>query len=108
MQISQTLLASHRTLLQQLRKLQALVMHSTGKTAQTSTCIMVNGQTYYFNSPVFTTCAREESSFGVLIIGWVKLDMAGVDRRNCIGDINSLCSIFSSIYPNGVNSGLVP
>ncbi|XP_032902589.1 cyclic AMP-responsive element-binding protein 3-like protein 3 isoform X2 [Amblyraja radiata] len=29
------------TLLQQLRKLQALVMHSTGKTAQTSTCIMV-------------------------------------------------------------------
>ncbi|XP_078054886.1 cyclic AMP-responsive element-binding protein 3-like protein 3 [Mustelus asterias] len=29
------------TLLQQLRKLQMLVMHSTGKTAQTSTCIMV-------------------------------------------------------------------
>ncbi|XP_078279761.1 cyclic AMP-responsive element-binding protein 3-like protein 3 isoform X2 [Rhinoraja longicauda] len=29
------------TLLQQLRKLQALVMHSTGKSAQTSTCIMV-------------------------------------------------------------------
>ncbi|XP_067824761.1 cyclic AMP-responsive element-binding protein 3-like protein 3 [Heptranchias perlo] len=29
------------TLLQQLRKLQALVMHSTGKTAQMGTCIMV-------------------------------------------------------------------
>ncbi|XP_062888071.1 cyclic AMP-responsive element-binding protein 3-like protein 3 [Mobula hypostoma] len=29
------------TLLQQLRKLQALVMQSTGKTAQTSTCVMV-------------------------------------------------------------------
>ncbi|XP_072449875.1 cyclic AMP-responsive element-binding protein 3-like protein 3 isoform X2 [Chiloscyllium punctatum] len=29
------------TLLQQLRKLQTLVMHSTGRTAQTSTCIMV-------------------------------------------------------------------
>ncbi|XP_067871959.1 cyclic AMP-responsive element-binding protein 3-like protein 3 [Heterodontus francisci] len=29
------------TLLQQLRKLQTLVMHSTGRTAQTGTCIMV-------------------------------------------------------------------
>ncbi|XP_038634043.1 cyclic AMP-responsive element-binding protein 3-like protein 3 [Scyliorhinus canicula] len=29
------------TLIQQLRKLQTLVMHSTGKTAQTGTCIMV-------------------------------------------------------------------